>query len=84
MKIEFVPTTPRKHLGELNSGTFFCKGCGIVPDSPDCPICRNLVARERRVSWLDRLFPDRYFSTQAIVGAIVAIFIFVFVYNAWK
>lgn len=84
MKIEFVSNTPRKSLGELNSGTFFCKGCGIVPASDDCPICRNLTNREPRPSLLERLFPDRWFSTQVIVASIVLIAIFVFVFNSWN
>jgi hypothetical protein len=82
MKIEFVTDKRVRSLGGLNSGTFFCKGCGIVPASDDCPICRNLTKREPRPSLLERLFPDRWFSTQVIVAAIVLIAIFVFVFNA--
>lgn len=44
MKIEFVSTKPVRSLGELNSGRFFCRGCGIVPAADDCPVCRNLSA----------------------------------------
>jgi hypothetical protein len=81
MKIEIIK---HKNLGELNTSTFFCGGCGMVPATDDCPICRNLVKRERRPSWLERLFPDRWFSTQVIVAAIVVIAIFVFAFNTWQ
>lgn len=35
-------------------------------------------------SLLDRLFPDRWFSTQVIMASIVLIAIIVFVYNSWN
>lgn len=37
----------------------------------------------RGPSLLDRLFPDRWFSTQVIVAAIVVIMIIVFAFNSW-
>jgi hypothetical protein len=47
MKIEFVTDKSHRNLGELNSGAFFCKGCGIVPASDDCPVCSKLWRQER-------------------------------------
>lgn len=31
-----------RHLGELNTTRFFCRGCGMSPEPPDgeaCPTC---------------------------------------------
>lgn len=84
MKIEFVNPVPRRSLGELNTSAFFCKGCGMLPASDDCPVCRNLVKRERRPSILERLFPDRWFSVQVIVGIIAVIIALQMLFSRWQ
>lgn len=33
----------RKHIGDLNTSNFFCKGCGMTRDSIDCPVCSHVV-----------------------------------------
>lgn len=86
MKMQIVDT---KHLGGLNSLSFFCK-CGRTR-AGECQICtppkkeeKSADEGDRGPSILERLFPDRWFSTQVIVFAIVAIVVFVFVFNAWS
>jgi hypothetical protein len=81
MKIQ-IEELPRLTVADVT-----CAGCGmsaLLNTQRLCEFCRNVVKQERRVSWLERLFPDRYFSTQVIVAAIVLIAIFVFVFNSWN
>lgn len=69
----------RKHLGVLNESRFFCE-CQMA--SRSTPHQCTLSPTKR--SWLERLFPDRYFSTQVIVASIVVIGIIVFAFNQWN
>ena len=84
MKMQIVDT---KHLGELSSLSFFCK-CGRTK-AGECSICtppelpftgtvtvvhvNGWPEPEPKRSWLERLFPDRWFSVQVIVGIILVI-----------
>lgn len=79
MKISDI-TQQQRSLGLLNESDFFCKCQMVRKGTPHA--CAETLSR--RVSVLERLFPDRWFSTQVIVMSIVLIAIFVFVFNTWN
>lgn len=76
MKIDSI--TEQQSLGLLNPTDFFCECQMVRRGTPHA-----CVDAEVKRSVLERLFPDRWFSTQVIVASIVCIAILVFAFNAW-
>jgi hypothetical protein len=76
MKITAISEVPKPNL--LNPSDFFCECQMVRKGTPHA-----CVKAETKPSTLERLFPDRWFSTQVIVASIVAILIIVFAFNQW-